>query len=143
MKYLIEVSNTVRQIASHETSSSRLGNRGSERQRLITYQVAYMLEMENAKPSCAVPRVCLELSYSLFLFLDCLFVWFLVTAYLCVSLAILKLTLWAKLVSKSERSASHCLLSVGIKGIHHHCLDYLELNGPHVPFRSGSTYRYK
>ena len=42
------------------------------------------------------------------------------TGFLCVALAVLKLILQTMLTLNSQRSPCLCLLSTGIKGIHHH-----------------------
>jgi hypothetical protein len=44
-----------------------------------------------------------------------------------VALAVPELTLWTRLTSNSQRSASLCLPSAGIKGVHHHHLAWATL----------------
>jgi hypothetical protein len=56
-------------------------------------------------------RIYLPLPYISFLFL---------TGFLCVALAVLDLSLKTGLTSNSQRSACLCLLSTGVKSMHHH-----------------------
>jgi hypothetical protein len=45
--------------------------------------------------------------------------WFFETVFLCVALAVLKLSLWSRLALNSQRSACFCCLDAWIKGVHH------------------------
>jgi hypothetical protein len=48
-------------------------------------------------------------------------VWFFEAGFLSVSLAVLEFVLYTRLTSNSQRPACPCLLTAGIKGLHHNC----------------------
>ena len=67
---------------------------------------------------CVCMCVCIFVRFYCYFWVFCLFVF--ETGLHCIALGVLELTLWTRVALNSQRSTCLCLLSVVIKGVHHH-----------------------